>query len=51
MAVAPPARELMVNMLERHRQLDSRVGETTTPKVTWISGLFNPQAFLTAVCR
>ena len=38
-------------MLERHRQLDSWVGEMTTPKVTWISGLFNPQAFLTAVMQ
>ena len=38
-------------MLERHRQLDAWVGEMTTPKVTWISGLFNPQAFLTAVMQ
>jgi len=46
-----PLASWMVNMLERHRQLDAWVGEMTTPKVTWISGLFNPQAFLTAVMQ
>ena len=39
-------------MLQRQRQLDAEwTAAMTTPKVTWISGLFNPQAFLTAVMQ
>lgn len=36
---------------ERHRQLQEWTVERATPRVTWISGLFNPQAFLTAVMQ
>jgi len=39
------------DMLARQRQLSEWTGELATPKVTWISGLFNPQAFLTAVMQ
>ena len=44
----------MVDVLERQRQLDAWTATqstTPTPKVTWLSGLFNPQAFLTAVMQ
>jgi len=39
------------NFLDRHRQLQEWTADLATPKVTWISGLFNPQAFLTAVMQ
>ena len=38
-------------MLERQKQLADWAAELATPKVTWLSGLFNPQAFLTAVMQ
>ena len=41
----------LVNLLDRQRQLQDWTGDLATPKVTWISGLFNPQAFLTAVMQ
>jgi len=41
----------LVNLLERQKQLQDWTGDLATPKVTWISGLFNPQAFLTAVMQ
>jgi dynein heavy chain len=41
----------LVNMLERQKQLADWTADLNTPKVTWISGLFNPQAFLTAVMQ
>ena len=37
--------------LRRQRQLADWSADLATPKVTWISGLFNPQAFLTAVMQ
>merc|ERR1711935_296649 len=37
--------------LERHKQLTDWTADLATPKVTWIAGLFNPQAFLTAVMQ
>jgi dynein heavy chain len=40
-----------VNFLERHRQLSDWTVELGVPKCTWISGLFNPQSFLTAVTQ
>lgn len=39
------------NMLNRFKQLQDWTADLVTPKVTWISGLFNPQAFLTAVMQ
>jgi dynein heavy chain len=39
------------NFLDRHRQLSDWTVELGTPKCTWISGLFNPQSFLTAVTQ
>ena len=41
----------LVNLLERQKQLLDWTGDLATPKCTWISGLFNPQAFLTAVLQ
>ena len=41
----------LVNLLERHKQLADWTADLATPKVTWIAGLFNPQAFLTAVMQ
>uniref|UniRef100_A0A7S2IQH3 Dynein heavy chain n=1 Tax=Haptolina brevifila TaxID=156173 RepID=A0A7S2IQH3_9EUKA len=39
------------DMLARQRQLEAWTADLSTPKVTWISGMFNPQAFLTAVMQ
>ncbi|KAJ1618499.1 dynein heavy chain and region D6 of dynein motor-domain-containing protein [Pavlovales sp. CCMP2436] len=39
------------NMLERQAQLSEWTVELLVPRVTWISGLFNPQAYLTAVMQ
>ena len=39
------------DMLERQRQLEAWTADLATPKVTWLPGLFNPQAFLTAVMQ
>ena len=41
----------LVDMLQRQRQLEAWTADLATPKVTWIAGLFNPQAFLTAVMQ
>merc|ERR1711967_200084 len=41
----------IANFLDRHKQLQEWTADLTTPKVTWLSGLFNPQAFLTAVMQ
>jgi len=41
----------LTNFLERQKQLADWTADLATPKVTWISGLFNPQAFLTAVMQ
>jgi len=46
-----PLASWLVNMIARHRQLAEWSAELAAPKVTWISGLFNPQAFLTAVMQ
>jgi dynein heavy chain len=41
----------LLDMLQRQRQLEAWTADLATPKVTWIAGLFNPQAFLTAVMQ
>jgi len=46
-----PLASWLVNVLDRYKQLEGWTGDLTTPKVTWLSGLFNPQAFLTAVMQ
>lgn len=46
-----PLGSWLADMLQRQRQLAEWTAAMTTPKVTWISGLFNPQAFLTAVMQ
>jgi dynein heavy chain len=39
------------DVLMRQRQLEGWTADLMTPKVTWLPGLFNPQAFLTAVMQ
>merc|ERR1719240_429142 len=39
----------LMNLLQRHAQLLSWTGDLAQPKVTWIPGLFNAQAFVNAV--
>lgn len=39
------------NLLARHAQLVDWTAELSTPKAVWLSGLFNPQSFLTAVMQ
>ena len=46
-----PLGSWLADMLQRQRQLAEWTADLATPKVTWISGLFNPQAFLTAVMQ
>ena len=46
-----PLASWLQNVLERHKQLEAWTADLVTPKVTWLSGLFNPQAFLTAVMQ
>jgi len=46
-----PLGSWLLDMLHRQRQLAEWTTAMATPKVTWISGLFNPQAFLTAVMQ
>ncbi|KAL3930396.1 MAG: hypothetical protein SGPRY_001552 [Prymnesium sp.] len=41
----------LVGLLERQKQLADWTADLATPKVTWLSGLFNPQSFLTAVMQ
>ena len=41
----------LINMIDRHKQLTDWTADMCTPKVTWLAGLFNPQAFLTAVMQ
>jgi len=50
----PPLRSLsswFYDLLARFAQLEAWTADLTTPKVTWLPGLFNPQAFLTAVMQ
>uniref|UniRef100_A0A7S3FE28 Dynein heavy chain C-terminal domain-containing protein n=1 Tax=Haptolina ericina TaxID=156174 RepID=A0A7S3FE28_9EUKA len=46
-----PLASWLVNVLDRYKQLEGWTGDLNTPKVTWLSGLFNPQAFLTAIMQ
>lgn len=39
------------NLIQRHTQLVEWTAELCTPKAVWLSGLFNPQSFLTAVMQ
>jgi dynein heavy chain len=39
------------DLLKRYAQLDEWSTEMTVPKVVWLSGLFNPMSFLTAVMQ
>jgi len=54
-AVAFPSMKTLgswvINLLQRHKQLQDWTGDLALPKVTWLSGLFNPQSFLTAVMQ
>jgi dynein heavy chain len=40
-----------LDFLERQKQLSDWTVELGVPKCTWLSGLFNPQSFLTAVLQ
>jgi len=44
-----PLASWLSDMLQRHAQLANWTADLATPKVTWISGLFNAQAFVNAV--
>jgi len=46
-----PLGSWLADMLARYRQIADWTADLATPKSTWISGLFNPQAFLTAVMQ
>ena len=46
-----PLASWLADMLQRHAQLAGWSADLATPKVTWLPGLFNPQAFLTAVMQ
>ncbi|EFC49517.1 axonemal dynein heavy chain beta [Naegleria gruberi] len=39
------------DLIKRVRQLEEWSSELTLPKVLWLSGLFNPMAFLTAIMQ
>ena len=41
----------MLNLLQRVDQLSSWTADLSLPRVVWLSGLFNPQSFLTAVMQ
>jgi len=41
----------LMDMLRRYNQLLSWTGDLAQPKVSWISGFFNSQAFVTAVMQ
>jgi dynein heavy chain len=41
----------LLDMLQRYNQLLSWTGDLAQPKVSWISGFFNAQAFTTAVMQ
>merc|ERR1719498_2320940 len=39
----------LMNLLRRQNQLLTWTGDLVQPKVTWVSGLFNAQAFVNAI--
>jgi len=46
-----PLGSWLQNLLERIKQLTDWTADLLLPRVTWLSGLFNPQSFLTAVMQ
>ena len=46
-----PLGSWLQNLQQRIGQLSDWTADLTLPKVTWLSGLFNPQSFLTAVMQ
>lgn len=44
-----PLSSWTLNLLQRHEQLVGWTNELQVPNSVWLSGLFNPQSFLTAV--
>jgi len=46
-----PLSTWLIDLLARHNQLLSWTGDLAQPKVSWISGFFNAQAFVTAVMQ
>ena len=46
-----PLAAWLSDVLARQRQLEAWTADLATPKVTWLPGMFNPQAFLTAVMQ
>ena len=47
-----PLSSWLTNLKRRHQQLDIWVqNPSEIPMVTWISGLFNPQALMTAILQ
>lgn len=46
-----PLGSWLANLLNRVNQLNDWTADLGVPKVVWLSGLFNPQSFLTAVMQ
>ena len=46
-----PLGSWVINMLQRVLQLSDWTADMGLPRVVWLSGLFNPQSFLTAVMQ
>lgn len=46
-----PLGSWLQNLLQRVQQLIEWTADLSVPKVVWLSGLFNPQSFLTAVMQ
>jgi dynein heavy chain len=46
-----PLGSWLVNLLQRAQQLNDWTADMAILKTTWLSGLFNPQSFLTAVMQ
>jgi len=46
-----PLGSWLLNLLQRCQQLSDWTSDLSLPKVVWLSGLFNPQSFLTAVMQ
>lgn len=46
-----PLGSWLLNLLARCQQLTEWTADLGLPKVVWLSGLFNPQSFLTAVMQ
>merc|ERR1719235_2224232 len=44
-----PLANWLLNLLQRQTQLSNWTADLTQPKVTWVSGLFNAQAFVNAI--